>query len=105
MECPVCKGVNLTMSDRQGIEVDYCPQCRGAWQDRGELDKIIERSSADARPTLPAAPSTVSPRQPGNSTHAQDSPDSDHCRRKKKKHLPGELLGFLIASMVDCVGG
>jgi uncharacterized protein len=45
MLCPACK-VNLVMSDRQGIEIDYCPQCRGVWLDRGELDKIIERSSS-----------------------------------------------------------
>lgn len=46
MNCPVCTNVNLTMSDRQGIEIDYCPQCRGVWLDRGELDKLIERSLA-----------------------------------------------------------
>lgn len=44
MKCPVCKDVSLVMSDRQGIEIDYCPSCRGVWLDRGELDKIIERS-------------------------------------------------------------
>ena len=43
MQCPACR-VPLAMSDRQGIEIDYCPQCRGVWLDRGELDKIIERS-------------------------------------------------------------
>lgn len=41
--CPTCR-VDLVMSERQGIEIDYCPQCRGVWLDRGELDKIIERS-------------------------------------------------------------
>jgi Zn-finger nucleic acid-binding protein len=45
MKCPVCS-VDLSMSDRQGVEIDYCPQCRGVWLDRGELDKIIERSVA-----------------------------------------------------------
>ena len=50
MPCPVCK-VALVISDRQGVEIDYCPQCRGVWLDRGELDKIIERSAQD----LPAA--------------------------------------------------
>ena len=45
MQCPVCKTTNLIMSERQGIEIDYCPQCRGVWLDRGELDKIIERSA------------------------------------------------------------
>ena len=44
MKCPACKTVDLVMSDRNGIEIDYCPQCRGVWLDRGELDKIIERS-------------------------------------------------------------
>ncbi len=43
MVCPQCR-VELKMSDRNGIEIDYCPQCRGVWLDRGELDKIIERS-------------------------------------------------------------
>lgn len=45
MNCPVCK-VELKMADRQGVEIDYCPQCRGVWLDRGELDKIIERAAA-----------------------------------------------------------
>lgn len=45
MKCPVCKDVNLVMTERQGIEIDYCPDCRGVWLDRGELDKIIERSA------------------------------------------------------------
>ena len=43
--CPVCR-VGLALADRQGIEIDYCPQCRGIWLDRGELDKIIERDAA-----------------------------------------------------------
>lgn len=55
MQCPVCQ-VPLAMSDRQGIEIDYCPQCRGVWLDRGELDKIIERS-APAAPAPRPAPS------------------------------------------------
>lgn len=46
MDCPICH-VTLQMSERQGIEIDYCPQCRGIWLDRGELDKIIERSNAE----------------------------------------------------------
>ncbi|HEY5722084.1 MAG TPA: zf-TFIIB domain-containing protein [Allosphingosinicella sp.] len=62
MPCPVCK-VPLVMSDRQGVEIDYCPQCRGVWLDRGELDKIIERNAADARPASPPA----APQQPGYS--------------------------------------
>lgn len=46
LSCPVCR-VDLVMSERQGIEIDYCPKCRGVWLDRGELDKIIERSGKE----------------------------------------------------------
>ena len=56
MLCPVCH-VGLAMTDRQGVEIDYCPQCRGVWLDRGELDKIIERSAAGMTPPPMAAPS------------------------------------------------
>ncbi len=53
--CPACR-VDLVMTDRQGIEIDYCPKCRGVWLDRGELDKIIERSAAyDAGASSPQA--------------------------------------------------
>ena len=57
MDCPVCKTERLSMMERQGIEIDYCPQCRGVWLDRGELDKLIERSAAmtPAPPSRPAA--------------------------------------------------
>jgi uncharacterized protein len=44
MHCPTCT-VDIKMADRQGVEIDYCPQCRGVWLNRGELDKIIERSA------------------------------------------------------------
>lgn len=50
MKCPVCADVDLTMSERQGVEIDYCPRCRGVWLDRGELDKILERSEREDRP-------------------------------------------------------
>lgn len=50
MNCPVCPGVSLTMTERSGVEIDYCPKCRGVWLDRGELDKLIDRASADDPP-------------------------------------------------------
>jgi len=59
MACPV-DGATLVMSERSGIEIDYCPTCRGVWLDRGELDKIIERNSASlgaAQAQQPAQPS------------------------------------------------
>lgn len=46
MNCPV-DNTQLTMTDREGVEIDYCPQCRGVWLDRGELDKIIDRSAVE----------------------------------------------------------
>ena len=58
-DCPRC-GVSLTMSERQGIEIDYCPQCRGVWLDRGELDKVIERSAANPVSTSQAQPNAPS---------------------------------------------
>ena len=53
--CPACR-VDLVMSERQGVEIDYCPRCRGVWLDRGELDKILERSAAEMVPPPPAPP-------------------------------------------------
>lgn len=48
MKCPTCTGIDLKIAERQGVEIDYCPECRGVWLDRGELDKIIERSGMQA---------------------------------------------------------
>lgn len=45
MKCPVCVTVDLSISQREGVEIDYCPRCRGVWLDRGELDKIIDRTA------------------------------------------------------------
>lgn len=53
MKCPTCITADLIMAERQGIEIDYCPQCRGVWLDRGELDKIVERSHQQAQATAP----------------------------------------------------
>ena len=60
MDCPVCPNTKLVMTERQAVEIDYCPSCRGVWLDRGELDKIIEKSSA----ATPPHPSTPYPAQP-----------------------------------------
>ncbi len=68
MKCPVCKDVTLTMSERQGIEIDYCPQCRGVWLDRGELDKLLERAQASAKPA-PAPRQEPPPQGFGHSHH------------------------------------
>jgi Zn-finger nucleic acid-binding protein len=88
MLCPVCK-VGLAMSDRQGIEIDYCPQCRGIWLDRGELDKIIERSAVEAPAVQPAPQRPADQRQPwGGDRYSEDryhggSHDSRHNKKRK----------------------
>ncbi len=81
MSCPVCR-VPLVMSERQGVEIDYCPQCRGVWLDRGELDKILERSASEA-PPAPARPADPR-RQPGYDPH--------YGHRKRKKSFLEELF-------------
>lgn len=46
MKCPVCKDVTLLMSEKKGVEIDYCPECRGIWLDRGELEKLMEKEES-----------------------------------------------------------
>ena len=74
MACPV-DGATLVMSERSGIEIDYCPTCRGVWLDRGELDKIIERNATDGAPPAsaqPAPPPQAPPQQaPWGQPHQQ----------------------------------
>ncbi|WP_037465203.1 MULTISPECIES: TFIIB-type zinc ribbon-containing protein [Sphingobium] len=83
MLCPVCH-VGLAMTDRQGVEIDYCPQCRGVWLDRGELDKIIERSGQGAAPS-------VAPQQ--NYRPDRDyRDDGRYYQKKRKKSFLEELF-------------
>ena len=101
MKCPVCIEPDLTMSDRQGVEIDYCPKCRGVWLDRGELDKIIDRAGQDAAPPRQAAPGTPLP-PPTGAYAARKMDDSDvypaqgghhpQYGYKKKKHWLSELF-------------
>ncbi len=98
MKCPVCKEVNLVMSDRQGVEIDYCPQCRGVWLDRGELDKIIERSAV-AGPVAPAAPYREYPGGPERREYEQRGREYDarghgHGHKKKKESFLSDLFDF-----------
>jgi uncharacterized protein len=101
MQCPT-DGAVLVMSDRSGIEIDYCPTCRGVWLDRGELDKLIERSAVQAAPA-PAAPAPAAPR----SSPYDDRGDSDrrsyddrrsfedrrpYDKRKKKESWLSEIF-------------
>lgn len=104
MNCPHCN-ISLVMTERSGIEIDYCPQCRGVWLDRGELDKIIERSAASQPPAPAQHAAPVPP------SHYQQQPVppqfgghggqyNSHSKHKqehgyhKKKSLLGELFDF-----------
>ena len=84
MKCPVCPDSTLVMSERQGVEIDYCPQCRGVWLDRGELDKLIDRAAGPVAAVPPPQQQPRPPRQP-------DFVDSDHHGgygyRKRKSWL------------------
>jgi Zn-finger nucleic acid-binding protein len=90
MKCPHCPEATLVMSERQGIEIDYCPQCRGVWLDRGELDKLVERAAA---PAAQAAPPQSAPPQ-----RRPDFVDSDFGRShqggyyKKRKSWLGDIF-------------
>ena len=109
MNCPKCN-VALSMTDRQGVEIDFCPQCRGIWLDRGELDKIIERAGPAVVPPPAAAPhyspGAIPPvPSPQRDYRRRDDDDDDNYphrssdggydpRRKKKKGFLGELFDF-----------
>ena len=85
MQCPVCN-VTLLMSEKNGIEIDYCPNCRGIWLDRGELEKIMERSG-----------NHYSKRENYESDYKRygyDRDDSKHHPHKKKKSFLDDLFDF-----------
>ncbi|WP_312527335.1 zf-TFIIB domain-containing protein [Paracoccus sp. (in: a-proteobacteria)] len=73
MQCPI-DGETLAMSQRNGVEIDYCPKCRGVWLDRGELDKILERAAAESAPI-------AAPRHDG----ARSQSDGDHHRENDRR--------------------
>jgi Zn-finger nucleic acid-binding protein len=82
MRCPHCPDATLLMTDRQGIEIDYCPTCRGVWLDRGELDKLLERAGNAAAPT--PQPQAA---QPAYSPHPQQhQPYPQHQGKPYYKH-------------------
>jgi Zn-finger nucleic acid-binding protein len=104
MLCPV-DATPLVMADRSGVEIDYCPKCRGVWLDRGELDKIIDRAMAQApvaaAPAPPAPPPAAAvqpqplPREMRDSRYRDDDDDRDrHYRKKRRESFLGELFDF-----------
>ena len=90
MACPV-DGTTLVMSERAGIEIDYCPSCRGVWLDRGELDKIIERASGPAAQPQAAAPAPQA-RQREHEQWSQPQGQYGQKPYKKRKSFLEELF-------------
>ncbi|MFP5459356.1 MAG: zf-TFIIB domain-containing protein [Bacteriovoracia bacterium] len=80
MKCPSCPETRLVISERKGIEIDYCPDCRGVWLDRGELDKILERSKEEDRP------------QPQRPPYPDNRSPEYHKPYKRKKSIFEELF-------------
>jgi hypothetical protein len=101
MKCPTC-AIDLVMSERSGIEIDYCPTCRGVWLDRGELDKIIERSQsirAEAPPAVRAEagqPMRAAEVQRevyrGDDHHGDHHDDHGYSGKHKRKSFLAELF-------------
>ena len=103
MKCPL-DGAELVMSERHGVEIDYCPQCRGVWLDRGELDKIIERAVPPmTQPEPQVAPAPREYREPYRSDTAREyrepyrekRDDRDrHYKKKRRKSFLEEIFDF-----------
>jgi uncharacterized protein len=92
MKCPNCNET-LVMADRQGVEIDYCPACRGVWLDRGELDKIIERSTAYY--AKPEAERDRYDEEEYRKQYPQGGQYHDpHYKHKKKKGFLGDFFDF-----------
>lgn len=83
MKCPI-DGTALVMTDRSGVEIDYCPSCRGVWLDRGELDKIIERSLPQSAPPPP----------PPSRGYEERGYDERSHRKKKRGGFLEDLFDF-----------
>lgn len=93
MICPVCQ-VPLQMAERQGVEIDFCPQCRGVWLDRGELDKIIERAAQPYTPPNPAAPSRPTAPNAPNLRERYSHVDPRQRPKRENKSFLDELFDF-----------
>lgn len=106
MQCPVCTTQTLQMAERHGIEIDYCPGCRGVWLDRGELDKIIERAGAAAGAAVPPSAPVHAPAQVAAQVMHRDTrhlgqryednrgQHGHGYKKKKKESFLSELFDF-----------
>ncbi|MCX6159902.1 MAG: zf-TFIIB domain-containing protein [Ignavibacteriae bacterium] len=91
MKCPVCNNINLLMSDKNGVEIDYCPECRGIWLDRGELEKIIESSNHYEKSNQQQYKSHGGDHHDNNHNYSNDKYQD---KRYKKKSFLGDMFDF-----------
>lgn len=100
MLCPVCTDVTLVISSREGIEIDHCPQCRGVWLDRGELDKIIERAAPSVVGTTAGAdlPPAAPPRREEFDDRDRERYERErygrYDKKRRRKNFLEELFDF-----------
>lgn len=99
MKCPM-DGETLVMTERSGVEIDYCPKCRGVWLDRGELDKILERAASPAAAPAPqaarpaAAPDLHAPRHYDRDDDRYRKDDDRYRKPKRRKSFLSDLFDF-----------
>lgn len=106
MNCPHCKTVDLVVIEREGVEIDYCPTCRGVWLERNELETIIRRAAEYAAPTAPTSrPEPYEPRNKepymekrhyDDDRHKHDSYRGDHYKHDPYKKKKGGFLEDLF---------
>ena len=101
MKCPV-DGATLAMTERSGVEIDYCPQCRGVWLDRGELDKILARAQAPVtlEEPAPAAPPAEPPHTAPPPIRPRENP-REATRALTPEQLPKAFLVRAPGSTLD----
>lgn len=92
MNCPTCVQTTLTVTERQGIEIDFCPKCRGVWLDRGELDKILERAATYTQPRATATAPVHDPRLAPDRDRRDRDDDDDYRHGKRKKSFWHEMF-------------
>ena len=97
MHCPVCDHVDLLVAERQGVEIDYCPVCRGVWLDRGELDEIVARSAG--RPAASQRHGYAEDHHDAARDHDDDRRHDDHGTDKPRSKKRGGLLGDLLGGL------
>ena len=93
MKCPV-DNTTLVLADRNGVEIDYCPSCRGVWLDRGELDKILDRTAAETQRPVALSEPARAPREDRRPRDDDDDDDRRNPRKKRRESFLSDLFDF-----------